>query len=282
LPPVLRSRHTIPLLILTLLIGGGTVAVVLLIEWLPDRAAEQADRVTDLLWFVIWASVVIFVLVVVVLLYAALRFRVPESDDQDGPPTHGHTKLEVVWTVVPTLLLAVMAVWAYLVLADNEALAKDRLVVDVTAEQFAWSFTYPEGQISSGDLRLPEGRQVELRMRSKDVIHDFYVPEFFVKQDVVPGITTRLIIDPTETGTFPVICAELCGVGHGVMRTRVIVMPQGEYETWLSNAQRSVAQQGGPESPAGAGQGDQSPGSEQPAIDAGDAPAQQEPEPAQP
>lgn len=243
---MLRSRHTIPLLILTLVIGGGTLATVLLIDWIPERAAEQADRVTELLWFVIWASVVIFVLVVVVLLYSAIRFRVPESDDQDGPPTHGNTKLEIVWTVVPTLLLAVMAVWAYLVLSDNEALANDRLVVDVTAEQFAWSFTYPEGQISSGDLRIPEGRQVELRMRSKDVIHDFYVPEFYVKQDVVPGITTRVIVDPTKTGTFPVICAELCGVGHGTMRTRVIVMEPAAYDSWLANAQKAVATQGQP------------------------------------
>ena len=275
---MLRSRHTIPLLILTLLIGGATVATVLLIEWLPDRAAEQADRVTDLLWFVIWASVVIFVLVAVVLVYCAIRFRVPESDDQDGPPTHGHTKLEVVWTIVPTLLLAAMAVWAYLVLSNNEALARDRMVVDVTAEQFAWSFTYPEGQVSSGDLRIPDGRQVELRMRSKDVIHDFYVPEFYVKQDVVPGITTRLIVDPTRTGTFQVICAELCGVGHATMRTRVIVMEPTAFDSWLSTAQREVAQQ--PDPPERTGQGEQSPGSEQPAIEAGDAPAQQD-EPAE-
>ena len=275
---MLRSRHTIPLLILTLLIGGATVATVLLIEWLPDRAAEQADRVTDLLWFVIWASVVIFVLVAVVLVYCAIRFRVPESDDQDGPPTHGHTKLEVVWTIVPTLLLAAMAVWAYLVLSENEALAQDRMVVDVTAEQFAWSFTYPEGQVSSGDLRIPDGRQVELRMRSKDVIHDFYVPEFYVKQDVVPGITTRLIVDPTRTGTFQVICAELCGVGHATMRTRVIVMEPTAFDSWLSTAQREVAQQ--PDPPERTGQGEQSPGSEQPAIEAGDAPAQQD-EPAE-
>jgi cytochrome c oxidase subunit 2 len=268
LPPVPRSRHLFPLLVLTLLIGGGTVAVVLLIDWLPAEGAEQAGRAADLLWFVIWASAVIFVLVAVVLVYSALRFRVPESDDQDGPPTHGHTKLEVVWTIVPTMLLAVMAVWAYLVLSDNEALAKDRMVVDVVAEQFAWSFTYPEGQVASGDLRIPEGRQIELRMRSKDVIHDFYVPEFYVKQDVVPGITTRVIVNPTRTGTFQVICAELCGVGHATMRARVIVMEPAAYDAWLANAQTEVAQQAQPTQPAQAGQGQASPGTGQPAGDA--------------
>jgi cytochrome c oxidase subunit 2 len=238
---VLRSRHTIPLIVLTVIIGGLTVATALFIEWIPTQASKQADRLDPLMWFVVWASVAIFTLVAVVLVYCALRFRAPPGDESDGPPIHGNTKLEIVWTVVPTLLLVVMAVWAYLVLSDNEALASDRLVVDVTAQQFAWEFAYPGGQVGSGDLRVPVGRQVELKMRSKDVIHDFYVREFRVKQDIVPGITTRVIFDPTRTGTYQVICAELCGVGHAVMRARVIVMQPAAYDAWLAKAQTDVA-----------------------------------------
>jgi cytochrome c oxidase subunit 2 len=191
--------------------------------------------------------------VVVVLVYAAWRFRAPPGDESDGPPIHGNTKLEIVWTLVPTALLAVMAVWAYLVLADNEALANDRLVVDVTAQQFAWSFTYPGGQVGSGDLRVPVGRQVELKMRSKDVIHDFYVKEFRVKEDVVPGITTRIVFDPNRAGTYQVICAELCGAGHGVMRARVIVMEPAAYDAWLAEAETAVAAQPAPAAPPAAG-----------------------------
>lgn len=238
-----RSRHTVPLLILVVLIGAGAAATALLIDWLPAQASEQAERVDQLLWFVLIVSLALFTVVASVLLYAAVRFRVGEDDDADGPPTHGNTTLEIVWTVVPAVLLAVVAVWAYLVLSDNEALASDRLVVDVTAEQFAWTFNYPDAQVASGDLRVPVGRQVELKMRSKDVIHDFYVAQFRVKQDVVPGITTRLIIDPNDTGTYQVICAELCGVGHGVMRARVIVMEPGEYEQWIAGARRQVLAQ---------------------------------------
>lgn len=236
-----RSRHTVPLLLVAIVVGGISVAVALLIDWIPETASEQGDRISGLLWFVIIASIVIFTGVVTVVVYSALRFRAKEGDESDGPPIHGHTVVEAVWTIVPTLLLAAMAVWAYLVLADNEAKASDRLMVDVTAEQFTWSFSYPDGQVASGDLRLPAGRQVELRMRSKDVIHDFYVPEFHTKQDVVPGITTHLIIDPTTPGTYQVLCAELCGVGHGVMRTRVIVMEQAAFDRWLANAKRQVA-----------------------------------------
>lgn len=262
---MLRSRHTLPLAIIAVVIGGICIAVALLIDWVPLVASEQGDRVDDLLWFVIWASIAIFTLVATVLIYSVFAFKVKPGDESDGPPIHGNTKLEIIWTIVPTLLLAVMAVWAYIVLVDNEALASDRVVVNVTAQQFAWEYQYPDGSVGTGDLHLPVDRQVELRMRSRDVIHDFYVKEFHVKQDVVPGITTTLIINPTRTGTYQVICAELCGVGHGVMRSRVIVQTQQEYDAWLADAQKQVAalaqqsggnpSSGGNAAPAASGQG---------------------------
>jgi cytochrome c oxidase subunit II len=270
---VLRSRHTVPLLILTLIIGGTTVATALLIDWIPQQASSQAERVDTLLWFVVWACIAIFTLVTVVIVYCAWRFRAKPGDDSDGPPIHGNTKLEIIWTIVPTVLLAVMAVWAYLVLSDNEALAQDRVVVEVTAEQFAWEFVNRDAGIASGDMRVPVGRQVELRMRSQDVIHDFYVKEFRVKQDVVPGITTRLIFDPERTGTYQLICNELCGVGHAVMRARVIVMEPGEYERWVAQAQSQAAQQPAPDQPPEAGQGQAPPDSEPEAVEANPAPA---------
>jgi cytochrome c oxidase subunit 2 len=247
---VLRSRHTLPLTIIAIVIGGICIAVALLIDWIPLVASEQGDRVDNLLWFVIWASIAIFTLVATVLIYSAFAFRAKPGDESDGPPVHGNTKLEIVWTLVPTLLLAIMAVWAYLVLSDNEALASDRMVVQVSAQQFAWQFRYPDSGVGTGDLHLPVGRQVELQMRSKDVIHDFYVVQFHVKEDVVPGITTRLIINPTREGTYQIICAELCGVGHGVMRSRVIVQSQQAFDQWMSAAKQQVAQQATPAQPS--------------------------------
>ena len=235
---------------IAVIIGGATVAVALLIEWIPTQASEQADRVDTLMWFVVWACIAIFTLVATVLVYCAWKFRAAPGDESDGPPIHGNTRLEIVWTIVPTLLLAVMAVWAYLVLSDNEALASDRLIVNVTAQQFEWSYQYPDGSIGTGDLRVPVDRQVELRMRSEDVIHDFYVKEFRVKQDVVPGITTKLIFDTTRTGTYQVMCAELCGAGHGLMRSRVMVMEQAAFESWLTQAKQKVAAQATQNPPA--------------------------------
>jgi cytochrome c oxidase subunit II len=239
---VKRFPHAVPLAILFAVIVGISTAIALLIDWLPTAAAEQADRTDTLMWFLIWCSIIIFSGVTTVMVYALWKFRAPPGDQSDGPPLHGSTRLEVIWTVLPTILLAVVAVWAYLVLTENEALADDRLEINVAAEQFAWSYTYPQQQVESGDLRVPVDRQIRLRMRSQDIIHSWFVNEFRVKQDVVPGITTYITFNPTRTGTFQVICAELCGVGHGVMRSRIIVMEPGEYDQWLADAQREVQQ----------------------------------------
>jgi cytochrome c oxidase subunit 2 len=243
-PAVLkRWPHLIPLAILSVLIGGGTILVMLLIDWIPLQASEQSERVDHLMWFVVWCCAGVFTLVTVSVVYSVLRFRAKAGDESDGPPTHGNTRLEVIWTLIPFLLLIAVATWAYLVLSDNEATAKGALKIDVTAQQFSWIFSNPEAGVSSGDLRIPVDRQVQLRMRSKDVIHDFYVPEFRVKEDIVPGITTPLIINPTRVGTYQVICAELCGVGHGLMRARVIVMPQNAYDAWAKGAKAQLAAQ---------------------------------------
>jgi len=243
---VLRSRHTVPLIVLALVVSALTAAGIVFVEWEPIRASEQADRYHTLLLFLVAASGLIFVIVTTFLVYSAFAFRAKKGDESDGPPDHGNTTLEVTWTVLPTILLAVMGVWASIVLIQNDEAEPDRERIEVTAQQFAWSFTWREGvtkPIESGDLRIPVGRQVELRMRSLDVIHSLYVPEFRLKQDVVPGLTTSLLIDATEPGTYPIICAELCGVGHGTMRARVIVMERPRYEAWLRQAQREVRAQ---------------------------------------
>lgn len=241
-----RSRHTIPLIIITLVVSGLTVAGIMLIDWAPERASVQADRYWVLLLFLVAASALIFVIVTSVLIYSVIAFRAKKGDESDGPPTHGNTSLEIAWTVIPTILLAVMGVWAAIVLTQNDQRDSDREVVEVTAQQFAWSFTWREGvdtPFESGDLYLPLGRQVELKMRSNDVIHSLYVPEFRLKQDVVPGLTTSLLINANEVGTYPIICAELCGVGHGTMRARAIVLEEDDYQEFLQDSQRDVRRQ---------------------------------------
>jgi cytochrome c oxidase subunit 2 len=225
---VFRSRHTIPLIIIALVVSGLTVAGIMLIEWAPERASVQADRYWVLLLFLVAASALIFVIVTTFLIYSVIAFRAKKGDESDGPPNHGNTSLEIAWTVIPTILLAAMGLWAAIVLTQNDQRDSDREVVEVTAQQFAWSFTW---------------RDVELKMRSNDVIHSLYVPEFRLKQDVVPGLTTSLLINANEVGTYPIICAELCGVGHGTMRARAIVLEEDDYQEFLQDSQRDVRRQ---------------------------------------
>lgn len=237
----MKTRHALPLTLITLVVGALTAASMLLFDWYPVQAAEQAERVDQIMWFLMIASAIVFTGVTAVLIYCVWRFRADPDDESEGPPMHGNTKVEIIWTVIPILLLAFVSAWSFKVIIDNEAVAAKQNAVQVTARQFAWEFTYPEAGIKTGDLRVPIGTQVRLDMRATDVIHSFYVPETRVKQDVVPGITTHMVLNPTRVGTYPVICAELCGAGHGVMRAQMIVMEQDDYDAWLSQAKAQAA-----------------------------------------
>jgi cytochrome c oxidase subunit II len=229
------------------LLGIGTVAgaiasaVAIFLPWLPPVASNERDRIDLVFWFTIAICIMIFAIVVAVLGYAIIRFRAAPDDDSDGPPIHGHTGLEIVWTLIPTVLVTAIGILSAIVLARDDALGKNVLRVDVSSQQFAWSFSYPEsGKITSGTLRLPVDRSVQLVLTSKDVLHSFWVPEFGQKQDTVPGQVTKLHITPNKVGTYPVICTELCGLGHSVMRTEAIVMTQKAFDSWIKSQTKAV------------------------------------------
>jgi cytochrome c oxidase subunit 2 len=129
-----------------------------------------------------------------------------------------------------------------IVLSRNDAQARDTLHINVTAQQFAWTFSYPDAHnATSPVLRLPEGRSIELDMRSLDVIHAFFVPQFRTNEDIVPGLITNVHVTPDRVGTFPLICNELCGLGHSLMRTEAIVMRPGAFDAWLKQQGKAAA-----------------------------------------
>jgi cytochrome c oxidase subunit 2 len=238
----MRRGSILSLVAIGVVAGAIAAAVAVALPWLPIPASREAGRIHFVFWFTVVICIVIFALVAAVLLYSVVRFRAAPDDLSDGPPTHGHTGLEIVWTLIPTLLVTSIGVASAIVLSRDDALGKNVLRIDVTAQQFAWSFTYSDAKgATSGVLRLPVGRSVELTLRSKDVIHSFWVPEFSQKQDTVPGIKTTLHITPDRVGTFPVICTELCGLGHALMRTQAVVMPAAAFDRWLKSQQRSAA-----------------------------------------
>ncbi len=220
--------------------GGIATAVAVLLPWLPTPASREAGRIDFVFWFVIVICIVIFSIVIAAILYSVLRFRAAPDDLSDGPPIHGNTRLEIAWTLIPTILVTAIGIVSAVVLAQNDAQGKDVLHIDVTAQQFAWSFSYPEsGGITSPILRLPKDRSVLLTLHAKDVIHSFWVPEFGQKEDTVPGLTTTLHITPDRLGTFPVICTELCGLGHALMRSTAIVMTPAAFAKWTASQRKA-------------------------------------------
>jgi cytochrome c oxidase subunit II len=230
----MRRGSILGLLGIGIVAGGIATAVAVLLPWLPEDASRERGRIDFVFWFTIGICIMIFALVVAVLLYSILNFRAAPDDDSDGPPIHGHTGLEIVWTLIPTILVTAIGIVSAIVLGRNDAQGKDVLRINVVAQQFAWSFSYPSAHnLTSGTLRLPVGRSVELSFKALDVIHSFWVPQFGQKQDTVPGLHTQLHITPTKTGTFPVICTELCGLGHATMRTTAIVMTPAAFAKWL-------------------------------------------------
>ena len=239
----MRRGSILQLLALAALAALITSLIATFIGWLPNPASEEAKRIHFVYWFTTVICIAVFAVVASVLAYSVLKFRAGPDDDSDGPPIHGHTKLEIVWTAIPAVLVTAISIVSAVVLAQNSRAGKNPLVVKVTAVQFAWKFTYPNGK-SYGFMTLPKGRHVKLDITANDVIHSFWSPELSQKQDAVPGQHNTLIVTPTRTGTFPVICTELCGLGHALMRSHVTVLTAGAFDTWLRSGGTSAGAPG--------------------------------------
>ena len=231
-------KSIVQLVAIGVVIGVALTLVAVLFQWLPTSASEEFDRIQDIYWLATWISIPIFSLVAAVVVFAVWKWRVPADDDADGPPIHGHTGLEVLWTAVPAVLVIVIGVVSAVVLARNGEAGNRPLEVVATGQQFAWKFTYADyDDLTAGELVLPIGRETRFTMRSVDVIHSFWVPNFGQKMDAVPGIDTEILVTPNALGDFAVVCAELCGLGHATMRARARVVTPAEFESWIRERQ---------------------------------------------
>src|SRR5574338_499791 len=196
---VIRRGAIIRVSVIAVLAAIVTTLVAVLIRWLPESASEQMDRITFTYWFATVISIGIFSIVIALIVYSVWAFRVQPEDDTDGPPIHGNTRLEIAWTVVPALLVISIGLVSAVVLSKNANAGSDPLEVKVFAQQFAWRFVYP-GNVKSEELVMPLHRPVEFHMQSADVIHSLWIPQMGQKQDVVPGVTTHIVITPTRAG----------------------------------------------------------------------------------
>jgi cytochrome c oxidase subunit II len=234
----LRRHQLAQMLIIGVIASAIGIAVALSINWFPVQASSQAKKIDDLWDVLLIASVPIFVLVEVVVLYSVWKFRMrPGEELKDGPPIHGNTMLEIIWTAVPALIIFSLVTYAYIVLVDIEKKPSKEMVVQVTGQQFAWSYQYREpGQpiVNTDTLYVPKGESVRFNIKATDVIHDFWVPAFRLKIDAVPGITTHYRVTPVRNGSYAVVCAELCGLGHSTMRSTVHVVDPVTFKGWLA------------------------------------------------
>lgn len=229
--------YGLPLLKLigAILVLTVVISVIMLIpDWNGDQASTAADDIDTLLDISIVMSSFVFSVVMVMLGYSLIKWRAKPGDESDGEPIHGNTRLEIAWTAIPTVIVLFIGAISWIVLDDIEAQDPDRMVVDVYAQQFAWRFEYPDEGVTSRELNVPVDRQVEFRLHAYDVIHSFWVPEWRMKKDVVPGITTRTYVTPNELGSYTLVCTELCGLGHATMRAPVDVTDEADFDQWVT------------------------------------------------
>jgi cytochrome c oxidase subunit 2 len=231
-------------LIVILLMIVGLVGL-RLVNLLPVEASLQARSVDGLFGLHFVAIVVLFALIVGLMVYSILAFRRRSGDTSDGPHVEGNTRLEVAWTLVPLAFVLYVAFMGSAALGEIQRSDPRPLEVNVIGMQWTWQFEYPDYGIFSTELVLPEHKQILLRLTSNDVIHSFWVPEFRVKQDALPGgqpFIRELRITPTRLGEYKVRCAELCGLNHATMESPVKVVTQAEFETWLASKSGAAQQ----------------------------------------
>jgi cytochrome c oxidase subunit 2 len=227
---------------------AAVMSVVLLqFDWFGDAASEEAGPIDRLFDVMVVLSSFVFSIVLVMFFYAIWRYRAKPGDESDGEPIHGNTKLEIAWTLIPTIIVLFGAGYSWVILDDIEepAPASERMQVNVTAQQFEWTFEYPDAGVTSHELHVPVGTQLDLRLTALDVLHSFWVPEWRIKRDAVPKggggdeVDDEVQVTPDVEGTYNVVCAELCGVGHSTMRALAVVESQDEFDSWIDEQKQT-------------------------------------------
>ena len=214
----------------------ATVAGAVLLDsadLLPPLASTQGVTIDWLFGIHLKLIAVLFALVIVFMLYSIVVFRRRPGDLTEGQYIHGNTRLEIAWTVIPLIIVAVMGYIGVVTLRDVTASSPDEMVVEVTGSQWSWRFDYPEQGLTSTELILPVNQPIRFEITSTDVIHNLWVPEFRVKQDAVPGAVNLLRVTPTVVGNYKVRCAELCGLRHSQMLADVRVLERSEFNSWV-------------------------------------------------
>jgi cytochrome c oxidase subunit II len=243
MPPPVRRKLSFAcpsLLALALVLAGSALAGDGGIA--PPADSPNASRIQDLHWLLLGISGAIFFIVEGALLVFVVRFRNRgRPRDQEGPQIRGHTKLELIWTAIPVLILAVIIGVVFYKLPGIKDVpaagaAGSRMEVQVEGRQYYWRYVYPNGAVSVNELHVPTGRPIELTITAPahDVIHSWWVPALAGKMDAIPGKVNHTWFEAAHPGTFKGQCAEFCGIQHALMLTEVKAEPQSDFDTWVA------------------------------------------------
>ncbi|GAB4469534.1 MAG: cytochrome c oxidase subunit II [Anaerolineae bacterium] len=239
----MKRTHRLPRTLRWIAVG---IALILLIGLLPGQAFAQTDPPSPLLpssniaedtaglfWIVITIGGVVFVLVNVLIIYAIIRYRRRDEDEMPAQ-VHGNTRLEILWTVIPALIMVVLFGLTLDMLLEQEQAPPDAMVVEVIGRQWFWEFRYPDTEVSlRNELVLPVGVPIQFQITSADVIHSFWIPELAGKMDAIPGHTNTLWFEITNEGHYAGQCAEFCGLEHYAMLFDVTALSQEDYDAWM-------------------------------------------------
>jgi cytochrome c oxidase subunit 2 len=202
--------------------------------------SPNASRINDSYKLIALFTGIILILVEAALIAFVVRYRRRgRPRDAEGPQVRGHTRLELIWTAIPVLILAGIGAFVFYKLPGIKDVPKARaageqIAVRVDAHQFYWQFTYPNGAVSIDELHAPVNKVVTLAIASHDVDHSWWVPELGGKFDAIPGKTNHTWFRTNRLGTYRGQCGEFCGIFHAAMQARVVVEPQADYQSWLS------------------------------------------------
>ncbi len=204
--------------------------------WFPEAISTQAHQVDQIFHFILWASIILFLILTVVVGYFLYKYkRTPENTYAKKHVTHNNV-LEITWTVIPLVLVLFIFYWGYSGYLKMTIPPANASEIRVTGRKWMWQFDYPNGNKSIGELVVPVHTPIRLVMSSEDVLHSFFVPNFRVKRDLVPNRYTRIWFEAKRTGNFQIFCAEFCGDGHSDMMGVVRVVTASEYQKWLKES----------------------------------------------
>lgn len=196
-------------------------------------AQNHARAVDDVMRFIVWADIILFVIVVGAMFWFVYKYH--KKRHPHAVSVHGNVALEVIWTVVPVLLVLYMFYLGWSTYIKTRFVPTDSMPVKVIGRQWNWSFQYANGK-QADTLYVPQGRPIKCLLTSVDVIHGFYIPELREKLDAIPGRVRYMMLYPEELGTYEITCSQYCGLNHALMETRLVVLPKDQFDKWLGNA----------------------------------------------